>query len=156
MPRALEAGADAARALQARTGTPAALGRRVASGVAYVAGASGSPLLQDRRKLGPGGGDEEEQPEKGQEYYGKGAVTVTAVHGELLVGASGLGNNEPSGRPMLCGRLPPLLSASRADETALARHRFGVNKEKGTGGSACRLHTVPAGALLSSHASSSR
>jgi len=92
--------------------------------VVFVAGASGSPLLEDRRQLHPGGGDEEEEPEKGQEYYGKGAVTVTAVHGELLVGASGLGNNEPCGRLVLCGRLPSLLSASGADETALARHRF--------------------------------
>lgn len=100
------------RTLRARTGPPGALGRRVASGVVFVAGASGSPLLEDRRQLRPGGGDEEEEAEKGQEYYGKGAVTVTAVHGELLVGASGLGNNEPCGRLVLCGRLPSLLSAS--------------------------------------------
>jgi hypothetical protein len=86
--------------------------------------------------------------EKGQEYYGKSAVTVTAVHSELLVGASGLGNNEPGGRLVLCGRLPPPLSTSRADETALARRRLRVNKEKGTGGSACGLHAVTAGALL--------
>lgn len=116
--------------------------------MAFAAGASEPPLLDDRRQLHPGGGDEEEEPEKGQEYYGKGAVAVTAVHGELLVGASGLGNNEPGGRLVLCGRLPPLLSVSRADETALARRRFGVNREKGTGGSECRLHAVTTGALL--------
>ncbi len=110
---------------------------------------SRSPLREDRRQLHPGGGDEEEEPEKGQEYYGKSAVTVTAVHSELLVGVSGPGNNEPGGRLVLCGRLPPLLSTSRADETALARRRFRVNKEKGTGGSACRLHAGTTGALLS-------
>ena len=131
-----------------RTRTPGAVGRRAASRVVFAAGASESPLLEDRRQLHPGGRDKEEEPEKGQEYYGKSAVTVTAVHGELLVGASGLGNNEPGGRLVLCGRLPPLLSASGADETALARRRFRVNREKGTGGSARVCMPLTTGAPL--------
>ena len=114
----------------------------------FAAGASESPLLEDRRQVRPGGRDEEEKPEKGEEYYGKSAVTVTAVHGELLVGGSGLGNNEPGGRLVLCGRLPPLLSTSGADETALARRRTECQQRKGTGGSACRLHPASTGALL--------
>ena len=56
------------------------------------------PLVEDRRQLSPGGGDEKEEAEKGQEYYGERAATVVAVHGELLVGASGLGNSEPGGQ----------------------------------------------------------
>ena len=60
---------------------------RAGSRAVFVSGASGSPLPEDRRQLCPGGGDEEEEAEKGQEDYGKSAATVAVVHGELLVGA---------------------------------------------------------------------
>ncbi len=131
------------------TEAPGALGRRAASRGVFAAGASGSPLLGDRRQLHPGGGDEEEEPEKGQEDYCESAATTTAVQSELLVGASDLGINEPGGRRVALWSCATAAVCVLANETALARHRFRVNKEKGTGGSACRLHTVPAGALLS-------
>ena len=78
------------------------------------------PLVEDRRQLSPGGGDEEEETEKGQEYDGEGAATVVVVHGELLVGDSGFGNIEPGGRGVAPWLRATIGVCSFADVTALA------------------------------------
>ena len=136
-----------AHTLRARTGTPGAQGHRAASGVVFAAGASGSPLLEDRRQLRPGGGDEEEEPEEGQEYYGKGAATVAAVHGELLVGASGLGNNEPGGRRVVLWTFATAAvciwdERDRCSTTPIRSQQRKGHRRFGTP-SACRSHRCP-------------